>query len=87
VKNEQDQNADSHRRISNIEDRPAREMVPEDGHVKEINIDEIYDFAVKQSPVVKQNTVKDTVDEVADRASEDERKRKTEQQPLVSHFV
>ncbi len=41
-------------------------MVPENRYVKEINVDEIYDFSVEQSPVVEQHTVKNTVNKVTE---------------------
>ncbi len=87
MKNQQDQNADRYRRVGNIEDWPTRKMIPEDVHIKEIYVDEIYDLAIKQSPIVEQHAVEDPVDKIADCAAKDHCKRESEKEPFIPHLV
>lgn len=87
MKNQQDQNADRYRRVRNVEDWPTREMIPEDVHIKEIYVDEIYDLAIEQSAIVEQHAVKDPVDKIADCAAEDQSKRESEKRPFIPHLV
>jgi hypothetical protein len=87
MKNQQDQDADRYRRVRNVEDRPTRKMIPEYVHIKKIYVDEIYDFAIKQSSIVEQRAVEDSVDKIADCAAEDHCKRESEEKPFIPHLV
>src|SRR5450759_1774884 len=87
MKNQQDQDADRYRRVGDVEDWPTRKMIPEDVHINEIYVDEIYDLAIKQSPIVEQHAVEDPVDKIADCAAKDHCKRESEKKPFIPHLV
>jgi hypothetical protein len=87
MEEEQEKDTDRNGSISNIEDRPPREMVSPDVDIKEIQIEEVYNFAIEEGTFIKDHAVENPIDEVTSCAPKDHCKGETKPQRFVARMV
>jgi len=87
VREQQEENADRHSRVGDVEDKPSRELEAADGDVEEIHVKKIDHLAVEQRAFTEEEPVEHPVDEVADRAREDQREGKPDGERMVADVV
>src|SRR5271169_4000314 len=80
VEEEEEQHTDRDSRIGDVEHGPSRELIPENVDIEEIHVEKINDLAVKHGRIAEYDAVKDTVDQVAERAPQYHREREPETQ-------
>ncbi len=73
--------------VGNIEDGPAGQVDVEYFDIKEVYVDKIDDFAVEERGLPEDDAIEHPIDEVADRAAEDDCKRQADHESFVAYLV
>src|SRR3990172_2482618 len=83
MKDQENDNTQRNGSVGDVENRPTCDMETKKIYVEEVDVDKVHDLPVEQRCLAEDYAVEDPIDQVADGAPKDHRKRKADDKRLI----